>query len=300
MGAWKVQHMTIRHFKIFYTICKCGSMTAAAKALFMTQPSVSHAVLELEKHYNTKLFERQNNRLAITEYGKVLLEQCEHVLPIFSQAEETMFRLSKVPIVSMGASATVGTYVLPEIVKRFTEQVPDAHVYTLVHNTAFIIQKILDGDLVIGFVEGETSNPNITKIPFMKDELVAICNTRHELAARGSIGLEDLDGVPVLLREKGSGTRIQFEEAMRDKRLSINAVGEHFSSESIINYVSCNHAVGIVSVKFQNTMPKYKHIKVFEIPDEHFHRIFSIVYHRDTILTPELSALISLAKALGE
>lgn len=290
--------MTIHHLNIFYHVCKDGSMTGAAKSLFMTQPSVSQSISELEKHYDTKLFKRLNNRLFLTEHGKILLDLCEDMLPVFFRSEETMLQLSKTPIVSVGASATVGAYVLPILMRKFHEQVPNVQVYSLVNNTAHIVGELLKGNLSIGFVEGAVTNDSITQIPFMKDKIVVVCSETHEFADRGHITLKDLEDIPVVLRETGSGTRVQFEEAMRENNYNMNVVGEHFSTDSIINYITYNHVIGVVSIKFLNVQPENAPLKVFEIDERHFNRIFSIIYHKNALITPELETLISLAKSL--
>ena len=135
--------MNFKLFKIFLTVCKVGNMTHAAKELYMTQPSVSQAIVELEKNYGVRLFERLNHRLYLTAAGERLRSYAQHILNLSEQARKELADLSRAGTVRIGASLTIGAYLLPELVAGFHRQYPEIEVFSLVDNTALIEERIL-------------------------------------------------------------------------------------------------------------------------------------------------------------
>ena len=89
--------MTIRHLRIFTAVAEAGSMSAAAKALFVSQPSVSHAIGELEKEFGVRLFERLSQKLYLTGEGELMLSYSRHILDSISQLEQAMGQAAKGP-----------------------------------------------------------------------------------------------------------------------------------------------------------------------------------------------------------
>ena len=120
--------MTIRHLRIFLAVADSGTMSQAAKKLYITQPSVSQAVRELEEHYRVLLFERLSKKLYITEAGKTFYSYAKQVVFQFDQLEEHMFRDLKERL-RIGATVTVGSRALPEIVREFRLEHPQTDVY---------------------------------------------------------------------------------------------------------------------------------------------------------------------------
>jgi len=120
--------MTLRHLRIFVTVCNENSITKAAEKLSIAQPSVSLAIAELEKHYEVKLFERIKQRLVITEVGKALHEQACLVLNSFALFEEMAMQTKAYNIVKIGSSLTIGQYMIPKIVKYINSKYPDIKI----------------------------------------------------------------------------------------------------------------------------------------------------------------------------
>ncbi|HHY90320.1 MAG TPA: LysR family transcriptional regulator, partial [Clostridiales bacterium] len=155
--------MTLRHLKIFITVCDAGSMTAAAKKLYITQPSVSQAIAELEAHYHTRLFERLGRQLYITEAGKKLLSYARHILSLMEQAERELNDLSSSGTLRLGASMTIGTYLLSDMIKSFLSICPEVQILTTVDNTKVIEEMILSDQLDLALVEGPTHSADIVE-----------------------------------------------------------------------------------------------------------------------------------------
>ena len=108
--------MTLRHLTIFLTVAQQGSMSGAARALYLSQPTVSQAIGELEKHYNGLLFERLGKKLYLTDRGKLLLPHAEQLVQQFRQVEELMLNQGQSSTLKLGSTITVGTCLTPSVV----------------------------------------------------------------------------------------------------------------------------------------------------------------------------------------
>lgn len=152
--------MTLRHLKIFIAVAETRSMSAAARRCFITQPTVSQTIHELEEHYHTILFERLSRKLYITEAGKNLLSHARQVADQFDRLEQSMADSAVSQSLRIGATLTVGVCLLPNILNDFRSEMPQVSTYSCISNTADIEQKILDSSLDIGIVEGNIKSPD--------------------------------------------------------------------------------------------------------------------------------------------
>ena len=126
--------MTLRHLKIFVAVCEEESITAAARKLYIAQPSVSFAIGELEEHYGVKLFDRISRRLYITEPGKQLLSRAREILAIFSEMEQGIRDWDSIGTLRIGTSITAGTCFLPEVAKKFYALRPQIQLQVSIEN----------------------------------------------------------------------------------------------------------------------------------------------------------------------
>ncbi|MBM6839180.1 LysR family transcriptional regulator, partial [Clostridium saudiense] len=127
--------MTLRHIKIFVAVCETGSATAAGEKLFIAQPSISLAISELEDYYGVKLFDRLSKRLYITEAGKYFLEYASHIIKIFEEMETGIRNFDTQGVIRVGASITIGNYLLPKYVENFKKLHPKIEVQAIIANS---------------------------------------------------------------------------------------------------------------------------------------------------------------------
>jgi len=280
--------MTLRHLRIFIEVCDSGGMTAAAEKLYMTQPSVSQAIAELEGHYNVKLFERLGRKLYITAAGNRLLSYARHIINLNERLEREIRVISENGILRVGASVTVGTCILSEVIKAFLNRCLNVEVTTTVDNTKVIEEMILSDKIDIGLVEGFIHSPDIIEEPFYDDELVLICHSKHPWAVKGYIAAEELDGCPFIIREKGSGTRELFEAEMAVAGLKWTTVGVYNNAEAIKNAVAAEMGVAVISRLAVEREVQMGDIKIVEIKGLHFMRKFNLVYHKNKFFSNAL------------
>lgn len=291
--------MTIRHLRIFVAVAETGQMSRAARLLYLTQPTVSQAVRELEEHYHTLLFERLSKRLYITEEGKRLLALAREILSRFDYLEEQMLETKEREHLRIGMTLTVGSCLLPEILRQLKGRHQKTEVYTFVGNTRTIEEKLLLGELGIGIVEGQVESGDLISIPKMRDVLVLACAADHPMAGKKCMGLAELEGQRFVMREKGSGTRALFDAYLEREGLSICNCLETDSVDIIRKAILYDGCMAVVSERLLRDQIQRGEIYAFYREDRGWERSFNLVYHKDKYLTPSMQALGELLEQFG-
>ena len=284
--------MTIRHLKIFIAVAEAGTMSQAAKNLYIAQPTVSQVIGEMEDTYQIRLFERLSKKLYITNAGEQLLQYARHAVALFEEMERSLRNAADSVVLRAGATLTVGSCVLAGIIRRFEEGHPAVRTQVVVDNTHVIEEMLLSSSLDLALVEGQVSSPELQVIPVIRDELVLICGAGHPYAVRDSVSAAELEKQDFILRGKGSGTRALFEDSMRSRGISITPKWTCYSSDAILSAVGENQGLGVISRMLVEQKARDGVLRILPIRDAEFHRFFSLVYHRDKFLSEPLRLLI--------
>jgi DNA-binding transcriptional LysR family regulator len=205
--------LTLEQLRIFVAVAEREHVTLGARDLNLTQSATSAAIAALEARHATKLFDRVGRRIALTEAGRVFLEEARAVLARAGAAEAVLADLSglKRGALSIAASQTVGGYWLPERLGRFREQYPGIAVTVTIGNTQQAAAQVRDGAADLGIVEGEVDMPVLAATAVAEDEMVLVVRPAHPWAkGAGKQGM-GLTGSPWVVRERGSGTRAIFD-----------------------------------------------------------------------------------------
>lgn len=281
--------MTIRHLKIFIEVAKTGKMSSAAEKLFISQPTVSQTIRELEFHYNTKLFDRLSKRLYITEFGKELYKQAIKVVSQFDNLEKSMSDNAHIENLRIGASVTVGTHLLAKFLKDFRTSSPNVNTYSYVNNTTMVEKKLLRSELDMAIVEGDISSPDLISIPVIDDYLVFLCNNNHPFAQKKEIDINDLEGERFAMREDGSGTRAFLEEFLNKHKININIVWEASSTDTIKRAILDDDCLSLLSIHTFEEDILNNNINIIHSPIlNKLKRSFKLIYHKDKIITPSM------------
>lgn len=286
--------MTLRHLRIFITVCETGSVTVAAKKLFLAQPSVSLAIRELEDNYGVKLFDRISRRLHITETGKHFLEYASHIVNLFEKMEDEIKNWDLVGSLRIGSSITVGNYLLPNYIKKYKKQNPNIKMYVKIDNSTVIEEAIMANEIDIGLIEGVIHYPQIISKKIMNDELVLVCGKNHPLSIQDSINVEELKNLDFILREKGSGGRELFDSMMLLHNIEIEPIGESVSNQAIIHNLYEGFGLSVLPrliVKDKIEKGLLHQIKINGIK---LSRELSIIYHKNKYLTNATNEFINL------
>jgi DNA-binding transcriptional LysR family regulator len=208
--------MTLDQLRLFVAVAERMHVTRAAEALNITQSAASSSIAALEASLDTRLFDRIGRGIALTEAGQRLLPEAKAVLARLGQAVQVLDDLQGLRRghLALHASQTIAGYWLPPLMHRFREAWPQVTLSLVIGNTAQVARAVLDGDADMGFVEGTVSDPLLVQIPVAADRLVLVVDAHHGQAAKAPMAAHDLAALRWVLRERGSGTRQVFEDAM--------------------------------------------------------------------------------------
>lgn len=239
--------------KVFRSVAKNLSFTKASQELFVSQPAITKHIQELEAAYQTRLFDRQGSRISLTESGNLLLEHCERILEDYKRLEYEMHLLHNEYTggLKLGASTTIAQYV-PPLLASFIGKFPQVSLSLLNGNSREIEAALQEHRIDLGFVEGVFRLPNIRYTTFLEDELVAVVRTGSKLAVGEEITPDELFHLPLVLRERGSGTLDVFERALQQHNIKLSSLQVLMylgSTESIKLFLEHTDCLGIVSVR---------------------------------------------------
>ena len=240
--------------KVFQSVAKNLSFTKASQDLFISQPAITKHIQELESTYQTRLFDRQGSKICLTESGKLLLEHCERILEDYKRLEYEMHLLHNEykGWLKLGASSKITQYVLPPLLSSFIKKFPHISLSLTNGNTREIETALQEHNIDLGLVEGVFRLPNLKYTTFLEDELVAVIRTGSKLPVGDEITPEELLNLPLVLRERGSGTLDVFERALLQhniKLASLQVLIYLGSTESIKLFLEHTDCLGIVSVR---------------------------------------------------
>jgi DNA-binding transcriptional LysR family regulator len=238
---------------VFRAVAEQLSFRKAAEELYLTQPAVSLQIKALEEDLNVQLFERSGAHVTLTEAGHILLKFAVQANALLDQAEHAIAALSgkHAGKLALGASTTIAQYVLPRLLGEFRREHPRVHPTLISGNTEHIVDALEKQKIALGFIEGPARRREVKTEPFLEDELVLIGSSAHEWAERDSVGSSEIVSIPLLMRERGSGTRDVIEasiERLGIKRSALQIAMELDSTEAIKSAVEAGLGFGFVSL----------------------------------------------------
>lgn len=288
--------------KVFLAVAEKRNFSKAAKSLFLTQPAVSFQIQMLEQYYGTVLFDRVNRNITLTAAGELLLSYALKMSNLQAQLEKEMQELTGTikGRLLIGASTTIGEYLLPSLVGNFIKKYPEVEVSLVIGNTEDIENSISNTTLDIGLVEGPVSGKDIVVEHFLDNELVLIVPPEHPLTKKKHISVFELSKYPFISREKGSGTRHIMENALKKvgfDPLNLNTIMELGSTTAIKAAVSSGLGISIVSKWTVQEMAKHNKLVTLTLNETKFERQFILIYHEKKFRTQAVYEFLNFLKS---
>jgi DNA-binding transcriptional LysR family regulator len=277
--------MTFKQLEVFVTVARLGNMTHASEELYLTQSACSMALSTLEEQLNGPLFDRHGKKLILNERGKTLFPIAFNLMGQAQEAQDLMTE-KKLGLYSgnliVGASTTIGNYLLPLIIGKFVKKYQQAKVKLRVENTEQVIDEILKFNIDIGLIEGACHSEQIEIIPWKQDELIIIASPKHPFAKKSKITRAELLTAEWILREPGSGTRSRFEETLGAK---LNSIFELGHTEAIKQAVQAGLGVSCLSKTTVMEALRKKQLIEIKAPFLKLTRDFYFILHKEKYKT---------------
>jgi DNA-binding transcriptional LysR family regulator len=241
--------ITLHQLRTLRAVADHLSFSAAASDLHLSQPSVSYQVKELEEALGVDLLDRQGKRVRLTEAGEILYDYARRILNLVDEAAVAIEQLRGLERGSLrvGASTTVGIYVVPLALGAFKKRNPGLHVALEIGSRERLQAGVLNGELDVAVLSPPVKDPELECLPFMDDELVLVVPAGHRLAAQKRVTLADFAGEPFLMREPASDTRQKVEEAARRAGVHLQVAMELGSNGAIKHAVEGGLGVAVLS-----------------------------------------------------
>lgn len=273
--------ITIKHLIIFKEVARVKSMSKAAENLYISQPSISKKIQEIENYYNIKLFQRYSKTLGISQEGQIFLKHTENILKEIEQIDSIFLYNKEEICIRIGLTLTVSTGNVHILFEEIKQNFPNLHLQVYVDNTQSIENLILDNNLDIAIIEGDINNENICLEPIFKEELVLVCSKKHLLSKKNTIDTKELSHMKFVTREKGSGSRTKLEKFMSSNKIPYYITWESHSWDSVKKAVIHNQGLALIPKKLIEKELKEKKLHKINVKDQVWQNTISFCYHKN-------------------
>ena len=300
--------LTLRQLLIFTAVADTGSTTAAGERVALSQSATSGALNELESLLGAQLFDRIGKRLLLNDNGRALLPQARSLLD-GAQEIESQFGLGSTgaataPLVTrlrVGASTTIGNYVLPALIAGYSRTWPGAAVDVVIGNTRDIAAAVTRLEVDIGLIEGPCHEAELRVTPWLQDELVIVAAPTHALVQEGvqaRVPLKALRQARWLLREPGSGTREAVEHVLLPLLHHLDGDMQPGSTEAIKQATAEGLGLACLSLCAVQDLVTLGRLVVLRTTLPRLTRRFYLVHHQKKRLSGNLQRLVAHCERL--
>jgi DNA-binding transcriptional LysR family regulator len=247
--------LSFKH-KVFLEVAQQLSFTKASQTLYISQPAITKHIQQLEEEYKTSLFERKGNSILLTASGKILFGFVLKAKELEQQLEYEIGALGNQFNVRgelrLGASTTIALYIIPPILSGFRQKHPEVRMSLFNRNSESVLKALLDHEIDLGIIEGKGKFSMVNSEPFITDEVIPVCSAHSYLAKKIKISPEELKEIPVVLRERGSGTLAVVKQALASQKIKISQLKISMrlgGTEALKNFVLADDSLGFLSTK---------------------------------------------------
>jgi len=206
---------SLKQLAVFEAVADCGSVSAAADKLALTQSATSMSLAQLEKMLGRPLFERQGKQMALTHWGMWLRPKAKKLLQDAQQIEMGFYDQHLLSgEIRLGASQTPAEHLVPDLISIIDSDFPEIRIELGVKSTQGVIEGILDYKYDLGIIEGRCDDNRIHQEVWCRDHLTVVASAHHPFAKRDFVSLAQLEQAKWVLREHGSGTRKTFDSSI--------------------------------------------------------------------------------------
>lgn len=237
---------------VFMAVAENLSFSKAAAELNISQPAVTNHIKELERKFNSGLFERKGNKIYLTQKGKIVYNKYKEIEQKYRELDFEIGELNN--SISgefiIGASSTISQYVIPKTIASFHKRYSNIKIRLINGNSFEMEQLLLNNEVDMAMVENYASQSGIQYKNFLDDELIFVSGQKSVYSKRKNISINDLFQIPIVLREKGSGTLDVIKEAFSKQNLNFENLNVPIylgSTESIKNFLLDFDGLAIVS-----------------------------------------------------
>ena len=296
--------MDIHRLDVFCKVVELGSFTRAADAAGLTQPTVSEHIRTLEESLGERLVDRLGREMLPTPAGKILYRYARDIIQLRDEALQALekFRGNLSGNLLIGASTIPGAYILPELIGAFKNSHPSIQITLKITGTAGVVEGLLDGSHEIGIIGAQWDDRRIIQEMVFSDELILIVHPDHPWTEREYIEPEELLHEPVILRERGSGTRTTMNRSLEAVGISssqLRSIAEMGSTEAVREGVKARIGVSVLSSRAVAGDLASGSLAAVKIRGITFSRSFYLAERKSRRLSPLCEAFLEHLRAVA-
>jgi DNA-binding transcriptional LysR family regulator len=294
--------LNFNQLRVFCQTARYLSCTKAAEKLYITQPAVTAQVKLLEDSCNLKLFKKKGRRIFLTDEGKTLYDYAAKVFEYEKEIESVIEEMKELKrgVLRLGTTKAYARYFMPFLITSFREAYPHIKIHLDEGSSSDMIRSLLDLKNEVALISKAEDNRVIRFIPFSHEELVLITAPDHRLARRKSVLVRDLGEEPIIMKERGSGTRKLVNELFSKKGLTPNILMETSNTEFIKQLVQRGDGVSFVVREAVATELQEGKLATVPIRGSKVYLDVSIAYLKDQHLSPPAQAFLDVLLNISE
>lgn len=293
--------MDFKQLQSFAAVVKYRSFTKAAEKLFLSQPTVSNHICQLEDELHRRLILRTTKSIELTPKGQEVYEYASRILDLRDRMVESC-SVEPQKIIHLGASTIPSAYILPELLSEYGTLSPDTYFSIHQSDSQGVVNGLNEGLFDVGMVGMKIEDERIACVPFCRDHMVIITPVNQRfltLKRQEDFSLRELLQEPIIMRELGSGskkTADRFLESLQISDDSLNIIARINDQEAIKNMVAKGLGISIISEMAARNFLQEKRILSFSLPEHSSGRDLYLIYHRDYILQPHIQSFLQFLK----
>ena len=293
--------LNLNQIRAFYYVAKNLSFTAAAKALFITQPAVTAHIKAFEEYCELELFKKRGRSICMTDEGKALYEM---VRPIFDQEKEIEnliadLRGLKSGVLRLGTSKTYARYIMPFLMRDFHAKHRHIKIHLDEGSSTTMIKSLPELKNEVAIIAKVVDEPDVAFIPFSEEELLLLLPPGHSLAGKQSVTFEDISGEPIIMKDPGSKTRRVVNELYERHGCAPNILMETANADFIKQFVERGEGISFLIRGSVDAELKQERIVTRPIIGEKITIDVSIAYLKNQPLSPAAKAFLKTLEQLG-
>ena len=292
--------LNLKQLEAFYLVVKKRSFTRAAEELNVTQPAVTIQVKSLEKSLNLRLIQQVGKKIQLTESGEFLYQYAEKIFDLVSDANEKMRDFKKLMrgTLRIGTTKNYARYIMPSLLSEFQRRFPGIKVILDEGNSEDMAKSVLERKNELALISQLNLDRKIKSLFFSTVEFVLVVSPEHRFSQRKSISLRELNGEPVILREKGSGSRAAILRKFQEYGIWPSVIIEASSLDFIVGYVKQNKGVSFMFEPDIKEELEKGTLKVIFVEEGNIIFFTDIIYHSEKTLSPPGQAFLNVVNEL--
>jgi DNA-binding transcriptional LysR family regulator len=292
----QVIELNLNQLRIFYFAAKYGSFSAAAEALFITQPAVTKQIQQLQAAHGVKLLNRFGKKMVLTDAGEALYSFADRIFQIESQAEENLrdFQQRKSGRLRIHASESFGAYYLPFIINLFRKKYPKIDIALNIFTSQQIVENTIRLENDLGFISSPLEHKKLVVSEILEDRLILIVPPFHPFARKKVLDPWKLEGQSIIMHEKGSASRNIVDEFIRKNNLFVSITLELSNNEAIKRAVEQGLGLSLISENVVREEIERKKLKPIPLADPTLKRKFYLIYHKDKYLSQPFQMFVQM------